>query len=81
MTYPTVWLRLDRLIQKIKLSEDTENKPYIALNKQQRTVFGLLLFLRKIPAGYFRPPSREKKPKVMGQTMLAKPIARKYSKK
>ena len=49
--------------------------------KQQRTVFGLLLFLRKIPAGYFRPPSREKKPKVMGQTMLAKPIVRKYSKK
>lgn len=49
--------------------------------KQQRTIFGLLLFLRKIPAGYFRPPSREKKPKVMGQTMLAKPIARKYSKK
>ena len=49
--------------------------------KQQRTVFGLLLFLRKSPAGYFRPPSREKKPKVMGQTMLAKPIARKYSKK
>lgn len=42
---------------------------------------GPLLFLRKSPAGYFRPPSREKKPKVMGQTMLAKPIARKYSKK
>lgn len=49
--------------------------------KQQRTVFGLLLFLRKSPAGYFRLPRREKKPKVMGQTMLAKPIARKYSKK
>lgn len=49
--------------------------------KQQRTVFGLLLLLRKIPAGYFRPPSWEKKPKVMGQTMLAKPIAKKYSKK
>lgn len=34
VTYPTVRLRLDRLIQKIKLSEDTENEPYIALIKQ-----------------------------------------------
>ena len=32
--YPTVRLRLDRLIQKIKLSEDTEKEPYIALIKQ-----------------------------------------------
>lgn len=34
VTYPTVRLRLDRLIQKIKLSEDTEKEPYIALIKQ-----------------------------------------------
>ena len=34
VTYPTVRLRLDRLIQKIKLREDTENEPYIALIKQ-----------------------------------------------
>ena len=34
VTYPTVRLRLDRLIQKIKLSEDKENEPYIALIKQ-----------------------------------------------
>lgn len=34
VTYPTVRLRLDRLIQKIKLSEDAENEPYIALIKQ-----------------------------------------------
>ena len=34
VTYPTVRLRLDRLIQKIKLSEDTGNEPYIALIKQ-----------------------------------------------
>ena len=34
VTYPTVRLRLDRLIQKIKLSEDTEKEPYIALVKQ-----------------------------------------------
>lgn len=34
VTYPTVRLRLDRLIQKIKLSEDTEKELYIALIKQ-----------------------------------------------
>ena len=34
VTYPTVRLRLERLIQKIKLSEDTEKEPYIALIKQ-----------------------------------------------
>ena len=34
VTYPTVRLRLDRLIQKIKLSEDTEKEPYLALIKQ-----------------------------------------------
>lgn len=34
VTYPTVRLRLDRLIQKIKISEDTENEPYIALIKR-----------------------------------------------
>lgn len=34
VTYPTVRLRLDRLIQKIKLSEDTKKEPYIALIKQ-----------------------------------------------
>ena len=28
------YMRLDRLIQKIKLSEDTEKEPYIALIKQ-----------------------------------------------
>lgn len=31
VTYPTVRLRLDRLIQKIQISEDTNNDPYIAL--------------------------------------------------
>ena len=34
VTYPTVRLRLDKLIQKIKVSEDTENDPYIALIKR-----------------------------------------------
>ena len=34
VTYPTVRLRLDRLIQKIKLSETAEADPYVALVKR-----------------------------------------------
>ena len=34
VSYPTVRLRLDRLIQKIHLSEDTAADPYIALIKR-----------------------------------------------
>lgn len=34
VTYPTVRLRLDRLIQKIKVSDDTESEPYVALIKR-----------------------------------------------
>ena len=34
VTYPTVRLRLDKLIQKIQLSEDTANEPYVSLIKR-----------------------------------------------
>lgn len=34
VTYPTVRLRLDRLIQKIQIGEDIANEPYIALIKR-----------------------------------------------
>jgi len=34
VTYPTVRLRLDKLIQKINLSEDNAKDPYIALIKR-----------------------------------------------
>ena len=34
VTYPTVRLRLDRLIQKIQINEDNSNEPYIALIKR-----------------------------------------------
>lgn len=34
VTYPTVRLRLDKLIQKIQMSEDTANEPYISLIKR-----------------------------------------------
>jgi len=31
VTYPTVRLRLDKIIQKIQINEDTNKEPYIAL--------------------------------------------------
>ena len=34
VTYPTVRLRLDRLIQKIKFSEEQAGDPYVALVKR-----------------------------------------------
>jgi len=34
VTYPTVRLRLDKLIHKIQISEDAANEPYIALIKR-----------------------------------------------
>ncbi|TDF99506.1 DUF2089 family protein [Paenibacillus piri] len=34
VTYPTVRLRLDRLIQKIQISENNSNEPYINLIKR-----------------------------------------------
>lgn len=34
VSYPTVRLRLDRLIQKIQLSEEQEREPYIELIKK-----------------------------------------------
>lgn len=34
VSYPTVRLRLDRLIQKIKINESTEQLPHVALIKR-----------------------------------------------
>ena len=34
VTYPTVRLRLNKLIQKIQISEDIANEPYISLIKR-----------------------------------------------
>lgn len=34
VTYPTVRLRLDKLIQKIQIAEDNANEPYISLIKK-----------------------------------------------
>jgi hypothetical protein len=34
VSYPTVRLRLDRLIQKIRISEELDKEPYISLIKR-----------------------------------------------
>ena len=34
VTYPTVRLRLDRLIQKIKMADSAESEPYVSLIKR-----------------------------------------------
>ncbi len=34
VTYPTVRLRLDRLIQKIQMADSAESEPYVALIKR-----------------------------------------------
>ena len=34
VTYPTVRLRLDRLIQKIQMNEDTAEDPFVSLVKR-----------------------------------------------
>ena len=34
VTYPTVRLRLDKLIQKIQIGEDAANDPYVSLIKR-----------------------------------------------
>ena len=34
VTYPTVRLRLDKLIQKVQVSEDTAKDPYVAVVKR-----------------------------------------------
>lgn len=34
VTYPTVRLRLDRLIQKIQISDEVDQEPYVALIKR-----------------------------------------------
>lgn len=34
VTYPTVRLRLDKLIQKIQINQDESNEPYIGLIKR-----------------------------------------------
>lgn len=54
VTYPTVRLRLDKLIQKIRISEDVESEPYIALIKRLAVNEKLDLGTAKILIGEYK---------------------------
>ena len=62
VSYPTVRLRLDRLIQKIRLSDTTEADPYVALVKRLAVDDKLDFDTAKILIAAYRDSfSREKK--------------------
>ena len=59
VSYPTVRLRLDRLIQKIRLSETVENEPYIALIKRLAVDERLDFDTAKILIGEYKKTKKE----------------------
>ena len=59
VTYPTVRLRLDRLIQKIKLTEDTAADPYIAAIKRLAMNEKLDLDTAKVLIAEYKKTKRE----------------------
>ncbi len=59
VTYPTVRLRLDRLIQKIRLSEDAAGEPYIALIKRLAVNEKLDFDTAKLLIGEYRKIQKE----------------------
>ena len=62
VSYPTVRLRLDRLIQKIKISETAEADPYVSLVKRLAVDDKLDFDTAKILIAAYRDSfSREKK--------------------
>lgn len=60
VSYPTVRLRLDRLIQKIKLSDTAEADPYVALVKRLAVDDKLDFDTAKILISAYRESRREK---------------------
>ena len=54
VSYPTVRLRLDRLIQKIKISETAEADPYVSLVKRLAVDDKLDFDTAKILIGEYR---------------------------
>lgn len=54
VTYPTVRLRLDRLIQKIRLTEDVAADPYIATIKRLAVNEKLDLDTAKVPIAEYK---------------------------
>lgn len=61
VTYPTVRLRLDRLIQKIKMGESAESEPYIALIKRLAINDKLDFDTAKILIGEYKKAQKEGK--------------------
>lgn len=61
VTYPTVRLRLDKLIQKIKISEETESEPYIALIKRMAVNDKLDFDTAKILINEYKKLNKEEK--------------------
>lgn len=61
VTYPTVRLRLDKLIQKIQISEDAANEPYIALIKRLAVNEKLDFDTAKILIGEYKKISKGEK--------------------
>ncbi len=60
VTYPTVRLRLDRLIQKIQISETNASEPYIALIKRMAVNEKIDFDTAKILISEYKKVSKEK---------------------
>ena len=60
VTYPTVRLRLDRLIQKIRMVEDTAADPYIATIKRLAVNEKLDLDTAKVLIAEYKKTRKEK---------------------
>ena len=60
VTYPTVRLRLDRLIQKIRMVEDTAADPYIAVIKRLAMNEKLDLDTAKVLIAEYKKTRKEK---------------------
>ena len=59
MTYPTVRLKLDRLIQKIKINEDASQDRYIAIVKKMDLNDKLDFETAKILIGEYKKMKKE----------------------
>ncbi len=59
VSYPTVRLRLDRLIQKIRLSEAADQDPYVALVKRLAMDDKLDFDTAKLLIGAYRKQKKE----------------------
>ena len=59
VTYPTVRLKLDRLIQKIQISEESASEPYVALIKRLAVNEKLDLETAKLLIGEYKKSKKE----------------------